>query len=173
MELVLWVLGGLLLLGAAAGASEPRPYVAKKPDDDEDDIIHSSTPGLDDDVTSPHYGQGWHQWQAVPSGGSYSHGWMNASADSDTTGNTSGSVFCPAVNVDGTPMATCFIDIEGKPYGVTDIWSDQHGIGGTYDFDHGTNTAHDFTTDSSSTHLFDDDWMSASSGIDHSWDDRW
>jgi len=163
MELVLWILGGLLALGAAARASEPRPHVATKPDDDDDDIIQASTPGLDDDVTSPHYRHGWHQWQALPSGGSYSHGWMNASADRDKAWDTPGSAFCPAVNVDGTPMATCSIDIEGKPYGVTDTWSDDHGIG----------TAHDFTADISTTHLFDDDWMSASSGIDHSWDDHW
>lgn len=28
---------------------------------------------------------------------------------------------CPAVNVDGTPMLNCHIDVEGKPYGVSSL----------------------------------------------------
>jgi len=29
------------------------------------------------------------------------------------------SYACPTVNIDGTPMANCHVDFEGKPFGVT------------------------------------------------------
>jgi len=168
MELVLWILGGLLLLGAASRASESHQRAAK-PWDEDDDVLDRSPRWRDDDEVPLHYGQEWRQWQATPTpGASYSHGWLSASGGTDTAWESQGSAFCPAVNIDGTPMATCSIDVEGKPYGVTDTWSDDHGIG-----DHGIGTTNDFSADNFSTHSFDNDWMNASSGIDHSWDDRW
>ena len=43
--------------------------------------------------------------------------------------------YCPPVNIDGTPMVDCFIDIEGKPFGVAgSSWDDdwRRGIDGDF-----------------------------------------
>lgn len=66
---------------------------------------------------------------------------------------------CPAVNVDGTPMASCSVDINGNPYGVSSQTSD-HGIHGWLDD----------TWDHHASHSCGSDW-------DHSWscgsDNHW
>lgn len=90
------------------------------------------------------------------------------------------AAFCPTVNIDGTPMVTCWLDIEGKPYGVTDpdgplrttaALEDDHQAfthnndcaidpaGGTSDNDCGSGAAH----------WVSDDWASGNGWHDSRW----
>lgn len=92
------------------------------------------------------------------------------------------TAFCPPVNIDGTPMATCWIDVEGKPYGVTDMGSSlgstmgHHDGGFTNAHDGGsateiTNTASVGGADwgDNATGWTTDDWSSAGGWHDSRW----
>jgi hypothetical protein len=120
---LLLVVGVPLLLGWAQsrlnrgfGADAPSSVPTGAPLDEEPLWENQTESGLigatRDDPFAPLY-----RWSSV--------GMQHASLGGDEDGAQgrfgAQTAFCPSVNIDGTPMATCHVDIEGKPYGVTDL----------------------------------------------------